>query len=142
LQAISGSSGHPFCMPFILLGSRDLEEHDQISLVANWHCCDVFFELLTEIKKPPPQRQRPRDVGNVVPNFVINSLVMVCCLLLHFRSAYMYMDVIIPLFPYSFIKLLKWIINTCNLKTQPQSLKDLYRSISQEINIYNHSKYF
>jgi hypothetical protein len=97
LRAISGSSDHSFCVTFLLLGSRDLEEHDQISLVANWHCCDVFFELLTEIKKPPPQRQRPGDVGNVVPNSVINSLVMVCCLLLHFRSAYMYMDVIIPL---------------------------------------------
>jgi hypothetical protein len=45
LRAISGSSGHPFCVSFLLMGSRDLEEHDQISLVANWHCCDVFFEL-------------------------------------------------------------------------------------------------
>jgi hypothetical protein len=31
---ISGSSGRPFCMPFSLQGSRDLNEHDQISLVA------------------------------------------------------------------------------------------------------------
>jgi hypothetical protein len=97
LRAIYGSSGHPFCMLFILLGSRDLEEHDQISLVANWHCCDVLLSFSTEIKNPPPQRQRIGDVGNVVPNSIINSLVMVCCLLLHFRFAYVYMAVIIPL---------------------------------------------
>jgi hypothetical protein len=97
LQAISGSSGHPFCMSFLLLGCRDLEENDQISLVAYWHCGDVFLIFLTEIKKPPPQRQRPGDIGNVVPNSIINSLAMVCCLLIHFRSAYVYMAVIIPL---------------------------------------------
>jgi hypothetical protein len=34
LRAISGSSGHPLCVLFLLLGSRDLEEHDQISLLA------------------------------------------------------------------------------------------------------------
>jgi hypothetical protein len=34
LRAISGSSGHPFCVSFLLLGSRDLEEHDHINLVA------------------------------------------------------------------------------------------------------------
>jgi hypothetical protein len=34
-----------FACFFFLMGSRDLEEHDHISLVANWHCCDVFFEL-------------------------------------------------------------------------------------------------
>ena len=36
-RVISGSSGCPFCVPFSLQGSRDLEEHEQISLVANWH---------------------------------------------------------------------------------------------------------
>jgi hypothetical protein len=30
-RTISGSSGHPFCVPFSLHGSRDLEEHDQIT---------------------------------------------------------------------------------------------------------------
>ena len=44
LWAISGSSSHLFCMSFLLLCSRDLEEHYQISLVTNWHCCSVFFE--------------------------------------------------------------------------------------------------
>jgi hypothetical protein len=45
LWAISGSFGHPFCVPFSLQGSRDLEEHDQISLVANWHCCNVLLRF-------------------------------------------------------------------------------------------------
>ena len=96
-RIISGSSGRPFRVPFSLNGSRDLEEHDQISLVSIWHCSDVLLRFWTEIKKPPPQRQRPGDVGNVMPNSVINPLVMVWCLLLHFRSTYVYMDVIIPL---------------------------------------------
>jgi hypothetical protein len=82
---------------FSLQGSRDLGEHDQISLVSIWHCSDVLLSFLTEIKKPPPQRQRPRDVGKVVPNSVINLRVMVCCLLFHFRYEHMYMAVIIPL---------------------------------------------
>ena len=97
LRAISGSYGHPFCMPFSLLGSRDLEEHDQISLIAIWHCSDVLFSFWTEIKKPPPQRKRPGDVGKVVLNSVINLRVMVCCLFFHFRSENVYMVVIIPL---------------------------------------------
>jgi hypothetical protein len=75
-----------------------MEEHDHISIVANWHFFDVLLIFLTEIKKPPPQRQRPGDIGNVVPNSVINSRVMVCYLLFHFRYAYVYMVVIIPLF--------------------------------------------
>jgi hypothetical protein len=33
-RIISGSSRRPFCVLFSLLGSRDLDEHDQISLVA------------------------------------------------------------------------------------------------------------
>jgi hypothetical protein len=45
LRAISGSSGHPFCMSFSLMGSRDLEEHDQINLVSNWHYCDVLLSF-------------------------------------------------------------------------------------------------
>ena len=97
LWAISRSSGHSFCVPFSLLGSWDLEEHDWISLVANWDCCDVLLSFWTEIKKPPRQRQRLGDVGKVVSNSVINIRVMVCCLLFHFRSANVYMDVIIPL---------------------------------------------
>jgi hypothetical protein len=36
-RTISGSSECPFCMLFSLQGSRDLGEHDQISLVAIWH---------------------------------------------------------------------------------------------------------
>jgi hypothetical protein len=36
-RIISGSSGHPFCVPFSLHGSRDMEEHEQISLVSIWH---------------------------------------------------------------------------------------------------------
>jgi hypothetical protein len=33
-RIISGSSGHSFCVLFSLQGSRDLDEQDQISLVA------------------------------------------------------------------------------------------------------------
>jgi hypothetical protein len=44
-RTISGSSGRPFCVPFSLHGSRDLEEHDQISLVAIWHCSDVLLSF-------------------------------------------------------------------------------------------------
>jgi hypothetical protein len=36
-RTISRSSRRPFCVSFSLHGSRDLEEHDQISLVAIWH---------------------------------------------------------------------------------------------------------
>jgi len=37
------SSRRLFCVSFSLQGSRDLDEHDQIIRVANWHCCDVFL---------------------------------------------------------------------------------------------------
>jgi hypothetical protein len=40
-RTISGSFGCSFCMPFSLQGSRDLGEHDQISLLSIWHCSDV-----------------------------------------------------------------------------------------------------
>jgi hypothetical protein len=36
-RTISGSSGCLFCVLFSLQGSRDLGEHDQISLVSIWH---------------------------------------------------------------------------------------------------------
>jgi hypothetical protein len=52
---------------------------------------------LNRNKEASPTEKRPGDVGKVVPNSVINLRVMVCCLLFHFRSAYMYMAVIIPL---------------------------------------------
>jgi hypothetical protein len=40
----------------------------------------MYFSSIEElIKKPPPLKQRPGDVGNFVPNSVITSLVMVCC---------------------------------------------------------------
>jgi hypothetical protein len=45
LRAISGSSGHPISVSFLLLGSRDLVEQDQISFVTFWHCCDVLLKL-------------------------------------------------------------------------------------------------
>jgi hypothetical protein len=44
-QTISGSSGCPFCMSFSLHGSRDMEEHDQISILAIWHCSDVLLSF-------------------------------------------------------------------------------------------------
>jgi hypothetical protein len=37
-RIVSGSLEHPFCMLFLLQGSRDLGEQDQISIVAIWHC--------------------------------------------------------------------------------------------------------
>jgi hypothetical protein len=40
----------------------------------------MYFASIEElIKKPPPLRQRPGDVGNFVSNSVITYLVMVCC---------------------------------------------------------------
>ena len=44
-RTISGSSGRPFCVSFSLQGSRDLEEHDQISIVPIWHCNNVFLSF-------------------------------------------------------------------------------------------------
>jgi hypothetical protein len=41
-RTIFESSEHPFRMPFFVHGSRDLGEHDQISLEAIWHCNDVL----------------------------------------------------------------------------------------------------
>jgi hypothetical protein len=58
-RTISGSSGRPFCVPFFVRGSRDLGEHDQISIVSIHHCNDVLSSCQTEIKKPPPQRKGP-----------------------------------------------------------------------------------
>ena len=37
-RIVSGSLEHQFCMPFLALGSRDLGQQDQISLVAFGHC--------------------------------------------------------------------------------------------------------
>jgi hypothetical protein len=42
-RVISGSSERPFCVPFSLQGSKDLNEHDQISFVAIWHYNNVFL---------------------------------------------------------------------------------------------------
>jgi hypothetical protein len=53
-RIISGSFGCPFCVLFSLLSSRDLEKHDQMILVAIWHCSDVLLSIWTEIKKPLP----------------------------------------------------------------------------------------
>jgi hypothetical protein len=58
-RTISESSGRPFHVPFFVHGSRDLDEHDQISLVAIHHDNDVLLSFRTEIKKPPPQRKGP-----------------------------------------------------------------------------------
>jgi hypothetical protein len=44
-RTISGSIGRPFCVLFSLHGSRDLEEHDQISLIAIWNCSDVILSI-------------------------------------------------------------------------------------------------
>jgi hypothetical protein len=40
-RTISESSGHPFRVPSFVQDSRDLGEHDQISLEAIQHCNDV-----------------------------------------------------------------------------------------------------
>jgi hypothetical protein len=58
-RTISESYKRPFCVPFFVHGSGDLGEHDQISLVAIWHCNDVPLSFRTEIKKPPSQRKGP-----------------------------------------------------------------------------------
>jgi hypothetical protein len=44
-RTISRRSRCPFCMLFSLQGSRDLGEHDQISLVAIWNCSDVILSF-------------------------------------------------------------------------------------------------
>ena len=44
-RTISGSSRRLFCMSFSLHGSRDLEEHDQISLLAIWNCSNVLLSF-------------------------------------------------------------------------------------------------
>jgi hypothetical protein len=44
-RTISASSGRPFCVPFSLQGSRDLEEHDQINIVSIFHCSDVLLRF-------------------------------------------------------------------------------------------------
>jgi hypothetical protein len=44
-RTISGSFERPFCVPFSLNGSRDLEEHDQISLVSILNCIDVPLSI-------------------------------------------------------------------------------------------------
>jgi hypothetical protein len=58
-RTISESSGHPFRVPSFVQDSRDLGEHDQISLEAIRHCNDVPLSFRKEIKKPPPQRKGP-----------------------------------------------------------------------------------
>ena len=58
-RTISESLGHPFQVSFFVHGSRDLGEHEQISLESIWHCNDVLLSFQTEIKKPPPQRKGP-----------------------------------------------------------------------------------
>jgi hypothetical protein len=58
-RTISGSFRRLFCVPFSLHSSRDLEEHDQINIVSIWNYSDVPLSILTEIKKPPPQRKGP-----------------------------------------------------------------------------------
>jgi hypothetical protein len=45
LRAIYGSSDHPISRLFLLLGSGDLVEQDQISFVTFWYYCDVLIEL-------------------------------------------------------------------------------------------------
>jgi hypothetical protein len=59
-RTISESSGRPFRVPFFVHGSRDLGEHDQISLVAIRHCNDVLLSFRTEIKKPPHREKARR----------------------------------------------------------------------------------
>jgi hypothetical protein len=44
-RTISGRSGCLFCVPFSLHGSRDLDKHEQISLIAIWHCSDVLLSI-------------------------------------------------------------------------------------------------
>jgi hypothetical protein len=46
-RTISESSRCPFHVPFFVHGSRDLGEHDQISLVAIRHCNDVLSSFRT-----------------------------------------------------------------------------------------------
>jgi hypothetical protein len=41
-RTISGSFRCPFCVLFSFQGSRDLGEHDQISLVAIWQLSNVL----------------------------------------------------------------------------------------------------
>jgi hypothetical protein len=58
-QTVSESSRHPFQVSCFVYGSRDLGEHDQISLEAIRHCNYVPLSFRIEIEKPPSQRKGP-----------------------------------------------------------------------------------
>jgi hypothetical protein len=93
LWAISGRSGHRISMSFILLGSRDLVEQDQISFITFWHYCDVFLNIPTEIRKPHPLRQRLGDIGEIVELHYHIGVHGLLLFMLYFRSVYVHMAV-------------------------------------------------
>jgi hypothetical protein len=93
LRAISGSSGHSILVSFILLGSRDLVEQDQINFVTFWHCCDVILKIQIEIRKPHPLRQRPRDIGEIAELRYHIGVYGLLFFMLYFRSVYVHMVV-------------------------------------------------
>ena len=91
MQAISGSSSHPILVSFLLLGSRDLVEQDQISFVTFWHYCDILLKIQTEIRKSHPLRQRTGDVGKIVElcyNFGVLWFVVILALFHIYICAY------------------------------------------------------
>ena len=117
MRAISGSSGHPFCVSFLLLASRDLEEHDQISLVSNWHYCDVFFLSLNRNKEASPiktkasrRRQRCAELRYQFSCygllFITSFQICICVNGCHNSSLFLILS----------LSFLKGLINTCNLK--------------------------
>jgi hypothetical protein len=79
LRAISGSSGHPISVLFLLLGSRDLVEQDQISFVTFWHCCDVHFKALNINKKASPTETKARRRRRDCRTSLSLWCSMVCC---------------------------------------------------------------
>jgi hypothetical protein len=66
LQAIFGSFVHSIWVSSFLMCSLDIVEHDKIIVVIHYHFHDVHLKFQTEIRKPHPLRQRPRDVGEIV----------------------------------------------------------------------------
>ena len=94
LRAISRSSGHPIWVSFLLLGSRDLVEQDQINFVTFWQDCDVLIELWTQIRKPHPLRQRPRDISEIVELRYHIGVMVFCCFMSQFSYVYEFMAMI------------------------------------------------
>ena len=108
LRVISGSSGRPFYVSFSLQGSRDLEEHDQISLVAIWHCSDVILRFLNRNKEASPTetkaRRRRQSCAQLRYQFsrygllsIISFQICICVYGYHNSSLFLILSLVFPI---------------------------------------------